>query len=577
MYSSPPSFPAPSACAIASPRLGPSRRRAVLLLLAAAPLFPATAARAQIPQGDITIELEQVAAGLSAPVYLTHAGDGSGRLFVVDQAGVIRIVQGCELLAEPFLDLTGDMIESNTFFDERGVLGLAFHPNYAENGRFFVRYSRTRTAGPLAPCNDNPFWGCHEEVLAEFTVSDDPNIANPEGAILFRVNKPEFNHNAGQVVFGPDGYLHFSFGDGGGAHDGLAEVELPHGPNGNGQNFNTPLGAILRIDVDAGPPYGIPADNPFVGVDGLNEVYAYGLRNPYRFSFDDGPGGDGRLILADVGQNLFEEINIIENGGNYGWAIREGLHCFDPFNPTEPPEDCSTDGLTDPVAEYTHDDGLAVVGGFVYRGSNFPALVGKYVFGDFSTDFFVPGGRLFYLDADGDMSQIFEFIIGEANEPLGAFLLGIGEDEAGEIYVLTNDQLAPVDEDGSFSDGGRVLRVTAGFADCNTDAVPDACDIANGTSEDCNTNVVPDECDGDANSNGIPDDCEEGDGCQSCPGDVNGDDLADASDIQDFVEALFSGEASPCGDMNQSGGPLDAADLALFSTKLLTEPTNCPP
>ncbi len=211
------------------------------------------------------------------------------------------------------------------------------------------------------------------------------------------------------------------------------------------------MGSILRIDVDGAAPFVIPPTNPFATQTGVDEIYAYGLRNPYRFSFDDGPGGDGRLFLADVGQNLFEEIDIIQNGGNYGWVIREGANCFDPFNPGTSPGACSNTGpsgepLLDPVAEYDHGDGIAVIGGFVYRGSAFPELQGKYVFGDFS-------GRLFWLDADGDLSQIFEFLLGDTDDPLGKFLLGFGEDENGEIYVLTSENVGPA----GFT--GQVFRI----------------------------------------------------------------------------------------------------------------------
>ncbi len=367
---------------------------AMALVVAIVSTALSTRAPAAITQGEIAIDLELVASGLTSPVSLTHAGDGSGRLFVVDQAGMIRIIDGNGvLLPDPFLDLTAEIPPLNPEFDERGVLGLAFHPNYAGNGRFFVRYSRPRIGDPSEPCFGTSR-GCHEEVLAEFSVSADPDIANPGGKIIFGIDEPQFNHDAGEVAFGPDGFLYFSLGDGGGGHDGLADDPPSHGPDGHGQNIDTALGAILRIDVDSGSPYAIPADNPFVGTEGLDEIYAYGLRNPYRFSFDDGPGGDGSLFLADVGQELFEEIDIIVKGGNYGWVLREGAHCFDPFDPFNPPESCDTSGLIDPIAEYTHaDGGVAIVGGFVYRGIASPSLDGLYVFGDFSADF-GPNGRL---------------------------------------------------------------------------------------------------------------------------------------------------------------------------------------
>ncbi|MHC4891198.1 MAG: PQQ-dependent sugar dehydrogenase, partial [Planctomycetota bacterium] len=405
---------------------------------------------AEIAKGDIVIKLEAVATGLTAPIYATNAGDGSGRLFIVEQSGQIRIVENDVLLPTPFLDIADKIPALNSFFDERGLLGLAFHPDYATNGRFFIRYSVPRDGDSSEPCFGTSR-GCHSEVLAEYSVSaDNPNLADPTSEIiLFTIDEPQFNHDAGNVAFGPDGFLYFTLGDGGGAHDGLADSPVSHGPTGHGQNIETALGSILRIDVDSPPQaplaYAIPPDNPFVGKTGLDEIYAYGMRNPYRFSFDNGPGGDGSLFLADVGQNLFEEINIVEKGGNYGWAVREAFHCFDPFNPLSPPLSCPGTGpigepLLDPIAEYAHpgsgfspEGGITVVGGFVYRGSRSPSLVGKYVFGDFSGQFVVPSGRLYYLDEStpGDF-EIREFQIGADDIPYGLFLKGFGEGEDGE-------------------------------------------------------------------------------------------------------------------------------------------------
>lgn len=420
----------------------------------------------EIPKGDIVIKLEPVATGLTAPIYATHAGDGSGRLFIVEQSAQIRIVENDVLLPTPFLDISDKIPPLNAFFDERGLLGLAFHPDYQTNGRFFIRYSVPREGDPCEPCFGTSR-GCHSAVLAEYSVSDDnPNLADPASEIiLFTIDEPQFNHDAGNVAFGPDGFLYFTLGDGGGAHDGLADSPPSHGPIGHGQNIETALGAILRIDVDSPPQaplaYAIPPDNPFVGLPGLDEIYAYGMRNPYRFSFDDGPGGDGRLFLADVGQNLFEEINIVDKGGNYGWVIREGFHCFDPFNPTNPPAACPDTGplgeaLIDPIAEYAHpssgfvpEGGITVIGGFLYRGSRSPSLGGKYVFGDFSGQFSVPSGRLYFLEetSSGDF-EIREFQIGHEDRPYGLFLKGFGEGEDGEIYACGSTALAPVGESG---------------------------------------------------------------------------------------------------------------------------------
>ncbi len=447
---------------------------------------------AKQPSVPLVIELETLASGLTAPLGVTHAGDGSGRLFITEQTGQILIVQDGDLLPTPFLDISGKLPALSEFFDERGLLGLAFHPDYEKNGRFFVRYSAPRVGDPADPCFGTTR-GCHAEVLAEYAVSDDdPNLADPDSEVIhFTVNEPQFNHDGGDVAFGPDGFLYFSLGEGGGANDGLADDPPSHGPIGNAQNIETSLGAILRIDVNRRPichenstiqvspsaipahlthgdslgscpgeapvpVYTIPPTNPFVNQPGVDEIYAYGLRNPYKFSFDDGPGGDGKLYLGDVGQNLFEEVNIIERGGNYGWVIREGFHCFDPFNPTSPPDDCSNTGpngepLIDPIVEYSHpgsgfdpEGGITVIGGFVYRGKQSPSLRGKYVFGDFAQAFFVPSGSLFFLeDPSGEDPEIQQFQIGLDDRDYGLFLKGFGEGEDGEIYACGSTALAP--------------------------------------------------------------------------------------------------------------------------------------
>ena len=407
---------------------------------------------------NIQIDLEVVAEGLTAPVFLTHSGDGSGRLFVVDQVGQIRVIKDNNLLPTPFLNVADRMVSINSFYDERGLLGLAFHPNYASNGRFFVRYSAARVGGPDEPCNQEGFIvGCHEAILAEYRVSGDPatnNVADPASEIiLHRVDQPQFNHNGGQVAFGPDGLLYWSLGDGGGANDGLHDSPPSHGSIGNGQNVASPLGSILRIDVDSSPGpglnYAIPAGNPFSAGGGAAEIYAYGFRNPYRFSFS----ASGELYVGDVGQDLFEEIDVVPVSAtpgllNYGWVIREGHVCFDPLNPTTPPASCATTGmqgesLLDPVMSYAHSEGLAIVGGYVYRGSLTPELSGQFVFGDFSQDF-GPTGRLFYTSTSGpDAFQLNEFFLLPNGDPLGQAVFGIGEDEQGELYLLASDNIGP--------------------------------------------------------------------------------------------------------------------------------------
>jgi glucose/arabinose dehydrogenase len=413
-----------------------------------------------IPKGDITINLQPLCSGLVAPVLATHAQDRSGRLFVLDQPGKIYVLdtQQGVCLPEPYLDLTSKIVTVNPGYDERGLLGLAFHPNFKNNGRLFVRYSAPREANPGDPCAAPPF-GCHAEVLAEYRVRDPrANVADVVSErIVLSVDKPQFNHDSGDIAFGPDGYLYVGQGDGGGAHDGLADTPPSHGPIGNAQNLDSLLGKVLRIDVnrkDPGREYAIPRRNPFAGaVPGADEIYAYGFRNPFRLTFDDGFGGDHRLIVADVGQGKFEEIDIVVKGGNYGWVVNEGFHCFDPFNPTTPPASCAGAGaggepLLKPVAEYNHGDGIAIVGGFVYRGVRSPALWGKYIFGDFSRSFVPGAGRLLYADADGAMGNLFEFKIGDADLPLGKYLKGLGRDERGEIYVLTATRLGPAGATG---------------------------------------------------------------------------------------------------------------------------------
>jgi len=381
----------------------------------------------------LAIRLQLVASNLVSPTVLTHAHDGSGRLFIADQAGQIRIVDNAgSLLSTPFLDISNKLVTLMPGYDERGLLGLAFHPGYSTNGRFFVYYA----APPPNTNYDNM------TVLSEFKVStNNPNLADPGSErVLLTINEPEFNHEGADIVFGPDGYLYLGPGDGGGAGD-------QHGTYGNAQSLTTFLGKMLRIDVDSGTPYGIPSDNPFVNTPGAQpEIYAYGLRNPWRFSFDR--GGTHQGFVADVGQNLWEELDLLRKGGNYGWRILEGNHLFDPT--VAAALNVNVLALDYPIFEYGHGPiGISIIGGFVYRGTNYPALNGQYVFGDFSTSFSIPDGQIYYLSQTRPgIWERFPFQLWPGNARFGRFIKGFGEDEAGEIYVLSTTVLGPAGQTG---------------------------------------------------------------------------------------------------------------------------------
>jgi glucose/arabinose dehydrogenase len=339
------------------------------------------------------VELRRVLGGLDTPVGIAHAGDGSGWLFVVEKPGRIRIVAGSTLLAAPFLDIAGRVGSAGS---EQGLLGLAFHPGYARNGLFFVNYTDLQG----------------DTVVARFSVSADPARGDPANeAILLTVDQPAANHNGGHLAFGPDGYLYVGLGDGGGAGDRY----------GNGQNLGTLLGKMLRLDVDGGRPYALPPDNPFLTrPDARAEIWAFGLRNPWRYAFDRLTGD---LYIADVGQDAYEEIDVqparSQGGQNYGWPIMEGGHCY-PENRA-----CDRTGLALPVAEYDHSQGCSVTGGYVYRGKQFPSLSGVYLFADYCS------GRIWGVARDGQ-GQWRMAELAQAGVRPSSF----GEDEAGELYLV---------------------------------------------------------------------------------------------------------------------------------------------
>lgn len=331
-----------------------------------------------------------IASGLDRPVDLQP--DGSGRLYVIEKYGHIHIIENGQPVSTPFLNIEDRVNDSS---NEMGLLGLAFHPNYAQNGYFFVNY--TGSGG--------------DTFISRFQVSGDPYLADPSSEVnLLRIKQPFQNHNGGGLVFGPDGYLYAGLGDGG----------LSNDPMGNGQKINTLLGKILRLDVDSAEPYAIPADNPFG-----NEIWAYGLRNPWRIAFDPLTGD---LYIGDVGQGMWEEIDYLPAGSpggvNFGWDFREGAHPFEGNAPA---------GLTDPVAEYSHDEGgCSVTGGYVYRGA-MPDWVGIYLYGDYCT-----GSIWGLIRSDGEWQAKLLF---DTDVNITSF----GQDEAGEVYLV--------------GDGGNVFKL----------------------------------------------------------------------------------------------------------------------
>lgn len=412
------------------------------------------------PTADMAIDLVLFADGFVSPVGLTAAPDDRDWLYVIDQVGQIWIVdEDGKKLEEPFLDVSGRMTPLNSNYDERGLLGLAFHPNYDSNGRFFVYYTAPpNPGGPEA----GETWN-NISRISEFSVSEtDPAVANPGSErVILEVDQPQENHEGGTIAFGPDGYLYISIGDGGASNDvapGHVEDWYDVNAGGNGQDIEANLlGDILRIDVDGAQPFDIPIDNPFVGEAGLDEIYAYGFRNPFRFSFD--MGGSNQLLVGDAGQGLYEEINLVESGGNYGWNVKEGTICFDASNNENildscPDTDVHGNELQDPVIEIPNSSNpeggvtVTVIGGYVYRGTEIPELFGKYIFGSFSSDF-QPTGEIFVSTPSGTGDWSYETLeIASYDSDIGHYLKGFGQDNNGEIYVAASSALGPTGNTG---------------------------------------------------------------------------------------------------------------------------------
>ncbi|MBI2826685.1 MAG: PQQ-dependent sugar dehydrogenase [Planctomycetia bacterium] len=427
-------------------------------------------AKAVIPSGA-TIRLESFATippSLGQPDLLTSAGDGSSRAFVVGQAGEVSLIK--DGVRSTFLNLADagvTVLGSSTLGDERGLLGLAFHPDFAApegtpgRGKVYTFESEPRAG---AADFDHPELvpdglGDHFSVVREWTVS----AANPDvidtsipSRVLMTINKPQSKHNAGGLVFGPDKNLYIPVGDGGGVNDNAGFLENPLDGHtndiGNGQDITNVYGKILRIDPlgtgSANGQYGIPATNPFVGdTPGVDEIFAYGLRNPFRISFDSATGA---LYAGDVGQSAREEVDIITAGGNYGWVYMEGTRVNRFGGPA---------GMIPPIAEYTHEDGHAVMGGFVYHGSLLAPLVGHYIFGDYAGPGFA-SGRLFYLD---DENQVKGFALAPDGLGISGRLTGYGQDEKGELYALFSD--------------GQVMRLSRNPGDVDLSGVVDVSDV----------------------------------------------------------------------------------------------------
>jgi glucose/arabinose dehydrogenase len=436
--------------------------------------------------GIPSVALELVAQGLNAPLFLVEPTDGSGRRIIGDQIGVAMILMpNGEVLAEPFLDLRDVLTPLLKAFDERGLLALAFHPEFARNGLFYVNYSAKRRP-------ESPFSGktAYTWRMSEFRVlANNPNKADRSSErVLLEFDWVNRKHNGGGLAFGPDGYLYVGVGDGGGVH-GVPDIYVPPKPESADPNrhsqaipedpFNIPKrfhhydqyaqdttrlnGKILRLDINAGHPgYAIPKTNMFRGKsEGRDEIYAWGFRNPFRLSFDR--NGSGDLFVSGVAEAFWETVYLVDRPGNYGWSIREGTHCYVRSRAFDPPEDCARDGalgeiIRDPIIEYPNWSvmrrestvkakplGTANVGGFIYRGKAMPQLTGKFVFGDFSAQIMKPSGQLFVASPTGEWRA--QWLVIKLKQ-LDVRIHSLGEDASGELYVLTTALGIPVGNSG---------------------------------------------------------------------------------------------------------------------------------
>jgi glucose/arabinose dehydrogenase len=406
---------------------------------------------AELPQ----TKLEVVTEGLTSPMALVELPDGAR--IAVDQVGFIRALgTDGKLAEEPVADFTDRMITINRNYDERGLLDLVLHPKFKSNRKVFVYYSAPKDSAVPSDWDSS-------SVVAEYTLKKGSPLKLDMASekVLLRFGHPFGNHNGGRMAFGPDGFLYIGSGDGGAAND---QGRRP--PEGNGQNLQTLLGKILRIDVDNGQPYGVPTDNPFAdGKSGRAEIFAYGFRNPWGVSFDR--GGNHELFVADVGQNLFEEVDIVVKGGNYGWNLREGFQPFDPKSAKPGSETGASKGsrgepLLDPIVDYPHRtqpatavQGISITGGYVYRGKAIPSLVGHYVFADWARNQGVGDGRLLVATrpTSGSKWGLAELPVDRDSSKPGPYITALSESRDGELYVLIHDRGNPT------GTGGKVMKL----------------------------------------------------------------------------------------------------------------------
>lgn len=417
-----------------------------------------------------SVDIELLADSFVSPIQVAST-NYSQRRYVVDQIGKIWLIdRNNHKRPIPFLDISSKIVSLNPDGDERGLLGVAFHEDFKTNGRFFIYYQLPPRAGGPVP---GATWNNLSRV-SEFNIIPELQRADPNSEkVILEWNDPQGNHNGGSLAFGHDHYLYIAIGDGGGANDvGPGHVTDWYTANGGGnaQNLDANfLGKILCIDIDGGSPYVVPPTNPFVGKPGLDEIWAFGFRNPYRMAFDMGESKE--LITGDAGQSLWEEIDVVRKGGNYGWNVREGAHCFNAAdNTTElatcPIVDDRGKKLQDPVIELNNwknplgGKATTVIGGYVYRGEAIPKWQGKYIFGTFSQSANTPNGELFVATPQFDNTtatwKYEEIKLNSVKNDLGYYLRGFGQDEDGEVYLTVSSNVGPS------GNTGKVFKLVAG-------------------------------------------------------------------------------------------------------------------